>query len=236
MSKLSKPATFGLSRKMKVNFFDTSKVKALTDEATRKGIGGACAYVRQTAINSMRRDKTKKQAPSIAPTPPKFRAADQAVSLRNIQFYYDEPSKTGIVGPIKFNQMQQGNDGVIQRGVVPAVHEFGGNAGIKEKLIPFSLAIAYRKYGKAAGDAFKYTGTYMPMADAIRVYGKEATHRIDESAGGTWIRAGRVKRNQIIMRTRKAVYPKRPFMSRALSIAISKNKIAAAFVGRVGTI
>jgi hypothetical protein len=221
---------------MKVNFFDRQKVIALTDEVTRKGLSGSAAYVRRVAINSMRRDRTKAQNPAAPGRPPKFRADDESVSLRNIQFFYEESSKSAVVGPIKLNQHQYGDDGVLQIGTVPAVHEFGGTAGIRERLVPFTFAEAFRRYGAAVGKAFLATGHALPRPAAERVYGKQARYRIDESAGGTWVPVGRSgRRRTVIARTRTARYPARPFMWPALQKAIAKGKIPQAFIGRVGT-
>lgn len=233
MSSLSKPLTFGLDAKTKEFFFDRPRIKNMTDEATMKGLSKSGAYIRKVMIRIQRR-VGKKGKPSAPGEAPKFRNVNnEYVSLRNIRFIYSPENKSVVVGPVKLNQLQHagGVIGNFATGTVPAVHQFGGRVGIREQLMPFSLAIAYRNYGKAAGDLFKKAGYHLPLSSVQRIYGANAEHMVDMTAGGIWVRVGKSKRNRIITRARIANYPRRPFVTIALEK--SMPKIPQQFLGSV---
>jgi hypothetical protein len=186
----------------------------MCDETVLKAMSKALGWIRKTAARSMRSDKTKKQNAAKPGMPPKFRASDENVSLRNIQYHYEPSEKTGIVGPIKLNQMQQGNNGVMQRGVVPALHEFGGEVSLIEQL---RWVKAFGEMGRDSRGKFT-TRKEIKIQKWIPVYNRKKIPKY------------------VSTRIRKAVYPKRPFMAKALDKAIQKKIIPQAFAGKIGTV
>lgn len=124
--------TFGVTYKVKNAFFDRKAVAAEIGAKSAKALSKFGGYVRKTAQRSMRRRKK----PSEPGQPPSTHSRDAVASLRNILYALDRNSPLGrvVVGPVLLNQKQY-IGGVLTSGTVPQLHEFGGRAGIREKLV-----------------------------------------------------------------------------------------------------
>lgn len=93
---------------MKSNFFDRQRVIESIDEASRKSLSKAGAYIRQRARSSMRRRK-RSSNPGQAPTV-------REGSLKRLLFFaWDQGSRSEVVGPAGF-----------KNSMVPEVLEYGG--------------------------------------------------------------------------------------------------------------
>lgn len=113
---------------IKRTFFDRRAVRQAVGKATANFYGKAGAFIRTTARSSMRRRKT----PSMPGSPPSVHSRSKVATLRNIQFGYDFATDSLVIGPLKLNQYGIRN-GIKTTGTVPALHEYGGIAGILEK-------------------------------------------------------------------------------------------------------
>lgn len=113
-----KPA-FDLRWSMKDYFFDRPEVQRRVDDATRKELSKAGAFIRQRAKHSLRRRKRTSEPGET----PSIHIRDPVATLRNIWFVYDPDAKSVIVGPI-------GLDGSSQP--VPSLMEFGGTSRVFE--------------------------------------------------------------------------------------------------------
>lgn len=120
----------GVTYQLKDFFFDRMKVQAQLDKQRLKFLNRAGGFVRKVARNSMRRRKK----PSPPGTPPSAHSTDKVATLKNILYGYDPQRESVIVGPVKLNQKMYFN-GRLQAGSVPALHEHGGRAGVREKLV-----------------------------------------------------------------------------------------------------
>ena len=112
---------------MKKAFFDRQKVMDAIDRATRKALSKSLAYVRTTARTTVLRRRKKSSA---AGNPPSVHSRDTVATLRNILFSYDERTKSGIVGPVKLNQVNMTSTGSL---TVPQILEAGATVGIREE-------------------------------------------------------------------------------------------------------
>lgn len=110
-----------ITMRVKSMFFDRANVQGMMDEATLKALSKAGAYIRRSARSSLRRRK-KTSAPG---SPPSVHSDDPVVTLKNILFYYDQPTKSVVIGPLALNS-------AIARqrssSTVPQLQEFGGTA------------------------------------------------------------------------------------------------------------
>lgn len=112
---------------MKKAFFDRQKIIDSVDRATRKAMSKSLAFVRQTARRDVLRRRKKTSQPGRAPS---VHAPGGYATLRNILFAYDERTKSGIVGPVKLNQVNMTGMGSQ---TVPQILEFGGTVNIREE-------------------------------------------------------------------------------------------------------
>lgn len=132
---------FGVDMRVKNLFFDRPEVQRRVDQKNRRALSKAGAFVRRTA-RSLIGSPAKKAAPRAAGLPVRARSKNRTVSLRNILFAFDGKDSV-VVGPVKLSQKSYLN-GVLMSGTVPQLHEFGGTAGIREKLVGGE----WRPYGR----------------------------------------------------------------------------------------
>jgi len=105
-------SAFELAR---ATFFDAEKVLRAMDNATRKSLSKAGAYVRQRARSSIR---TRKQT-SAPGQPP----SDHGGALKRLLFFaYDQPSRSVVIGPTLF----EGSARAGQSVPAPKALEIGG--------------------------------------------------------------------------------------------------------------
>lgn len=109
-------------------FFDTPAVERRLDRANRSSLSKAGAFVRRAAISRLRRRK-RASRPGESPS---VHSTDPVANLRFILFGFDGRDSV-IIGPVGLNQKQYLN-GRLSGGTVPNLMEFGGRAGIREKL------------------------------------------------------------------------------------------------------
>lgn len=96
--------------RMKLDFFDTEKVRRMVDAGTRRALSKAGAFIRTRARSSIRRRKDVSR-PGQPPS-------SHEGSLRKLLFFaYDARTKSVVVGPVPF-----------KRGEAPALLERGGMA------------------------------------------------------------------------------------------------------------
>jgi hypothetical protein len=188
----------GVRANLKDMFFDRTKVEKLVGERGAKFLNRVGGFIRTVARRSMRSGGKKRKA-SMPGDPPRYQTKDKVATLRNIQYGYEPARQSVVVGPVKLNQKQYLN-GRLSSGTVPALHEFGGTAGMLEKEI---TAIIGR--GAAGRDE---RGRYTQGA---AIWGKK------------WVPVGRRRpKPGQRTRTRVAKYPARPFMAPALVEAQKK--------------
>jgi hypothetical protein len=120
---------FTVSMKIVDAFFDRPAVLDRMDRATARSLAKAGAFVRRRAISRLRRRK-RYSRPGESPS---IRSTDRVANLRNILFGFDGRYSV-LVGPVGLNQRQY-VAGRITAGTVPATLEFGGQVGIREKLV-----------------------------------------------------------------------------------------------------
>ncbi len=118
-----------VSMKIVDAFFDRPAVLNRMDRATARSLAKAGAFVRRRAISRLRRRK-RYSRPGESPS---IHSTDRVANLRNILFGFDG-RYTVVVGPVGLNQKQY-VAGRITAGTVPATLEFGGQVGIREKLV-----------------------------------------------------------------------------------------------------
>ena len=95
---------------MKMLFFDAPRVQRAMDQATRKSLSRAGAFIRQRAKTSIR----KRKGISRPGSPPHSHAGH----LRRLIFFaYDPGSESVVIGPVRF-----------KAGEAPNLLEFGGRA------------------------------------------------------------------------------------------------------------
>ncbi len=104
--------------KLKILFFDTAKVIAATDRATRKVLSRFGAFVRRTAKGSIR--KRKKSAP-----PGKPPSSHTGLLKKFIFFGYEPKRRSVVIGSVRLTKNNRGD--------APSVLEYGGRTTIREK-------------------------------------------------------------------------------------------------------
>ena len=114
--------SFGVTYKVKSNFFDRKLVQQELGKKNAAALSKFGAFVRKRARSSMRRRK-KASAPG---SPPSAHSTDAVATLKNILFAYDRKNQSVVIGPVKLNGAQ---------GSVPALHEFGGQKSVREMLV-----------------------------------------------------------------------------------------------------
>jgi hypothetical protein len=112
---------------MKKAFFDRQRIIDAVDRATRKALSKSLAFVRQTARTTVLRRRKRSSSPGQAPS---VHSRDPIASLRNILFFYDERTKSGVVGPVKLN----GRDYSGMSNTVPAMLESGGTVTTRKDI------------------------------------------------------------------------------------------------------
>jgi hypothetical protein len=112
-------------------FFNAPMMEKAVNKARMKMLRDAGAFVQRRARSSMRRLTGKKNwGKTSASGKPPYAHSPAKLSLKTIWFKYDATRDSMIVGPIKFNQVE---DTIKARTTVPALHEFGQTAIILEK-------------------------------------------------------------------------------------------------------
>lgn len=127
-------SAFGVSYKVKDYFFDRPAVKAMVKGTTDAALSRAGSFVRRTARTLIGRPTRPKTPPRPPGQPVRARSASNVATIRNILFAYDPVKHSVVVGPVRLNQKQYVGGRLIA-GTVPALHEFGGRVGIREKLV-----------------------------------------------------------------------------------------------------
>lgn len=212
----------GVTLQLKDFFFDRLHIKQFVQDRGLEFLGHAGAYIRKTAIRSMRRAPLKGK-PSKPGTPPRFRAGTEDVSLRKILYGLDPARGSVVVGPLKFNQKQDLDGVKLVSGTVPSLHERGGRAGIREKFKPFDRKAAERAFGAAAAAQYAREFGFVAEPTWKRIYGAvDFSYRVDRNLGGIWVPVGRRRRDRLLLRTRIASYPARPYMASAAEKAQKK--------------
>ena len=110
-------------------FFDNPAVLRRLDVANRRALSKAGSFVRRAAISRLRRRKRY----SLPGESPSVHSTDPIANLRFILFGFDGRDSV-IIGPVGLNQKQY-RSGRLSGGTVPNLLEFGGTAGIREKLV-----------------------------------------------------------------------------------------------------
>jgi hypothetical protein len=108
-------------------FVDSQKVINAVDRATRRALTKSLAFVRTRARTSVLRRRRESSSPG---NPPSIHSSDSVATLRNILFAYDERTKSGVVGPVKLNQVNLTSTGSL---TVPQILEGGASVGIREE-------------------------------------------------------------------------------------------------------
>jgi hypothetical protein len=121
--------SFTVSLKIVDAFFDRPAVLNRMERATARSLAKAGAFVRRRAISRLRRRK-RYSRPGESPS---IHSTDRLATLKRILFGFDG-RYTVVVGPVGLNQKQY-VAGRITAGTVPATLEFGGQVGIREKLV-----------------------------------------------------------------------------------------------------
>ena len=179
--------------KMKSMFFDRAAVRKLIGAKNAKALSKAGAFVRTRARSSLRRRKK----PSRAGSPPSVHSSDTVATLKNILFAYDPGREAVIVGPVGFNQ---GDDGGV-----PRLMEHGGSA---RRLVAPASAFAPSKIVSAA-TSLGMTPPMSKRGKPKRITRKDAARYINRLHYGVKKRVA-------------ASYPKRPFMGPALEAEAPK--------------
>jgi hypothetical protein len=107
-------------------FFDRQIVIDAVGRAGAKNLSKAGSFIRRSARSSLRRRK-KASPPG---EPPSVHSQDRVATLKNIWFVFDPRQRSVVVGPLKLNGSKlEGSD----RATVPALHERGGVAVVKDR-------------------------------------------------------------------------------------------------------
>lgn len=177
-------------------FFDRSAVIKSMSKPRRKILSKAGAFVRTAARSSLRRRK----GPSSPGSPPSVHApSGERASLKTILFAYDVQNDSVVVGPVKLNQVNFKTDG--GRISIPALHEFGGELGIREWKF---TALDERTYDMVR--------EYPSMMKFVDVWSRRDLRWRMTSRKRPWS----LMNLGVQTRMRKAKYPARPFMRPAL--------------------
>lgn len=177
-------------------FFDRPRIVAALSKPKRKALSKAGAFVRTAARSALRRRK----GPSSPGSPPSVHApSGERASLKTILFAYDVQNDSVVVGPVKLNQVNFKTDG--GRVSVPALHEFGGELGIREWKF---TALDERTYDMVR--------EYPSMMKFVDVWSRRDLRWRMTSRKRPWS----LMNLGVQTRMRKAKYPARPFMRPAL--------------------
>jgi hypothetical protein len=121
------------SIKLKRFFFDRPEVRARLGERKAKALGyfGGDVQRKSRALIGKRAKRSKPRPPG---KPPKSHVDDGSshANLRKILFHLDPRGDAVIIGPVGINGKYSRG---ISVGTVPALHEFGGTAIIREKRV-----------------------------------------------------------------------------------------------------
>lgn len=107
-------------------FFDRQIVIDAVGKANAKNLSKAGSFIRRAARSSLRRRK-KISPPGEAPS---VHTQDRVATLKNIWFVFDPVQRSVVVGPIKLNGSRPVGS---NRPTVPALHELGGTAVVKQR-------------------------------------------------------------------------------------------------------
>lgn len=110
-------------------FFDREEVARRVAPAARRVLSKFGAFVRRRARSSIR---FRKKGFSQAGSPPFSHTRDPFATIRNILFALDATRNSVVIGPVRLNGRQYLN-GILSRGTIPEVLEYGGFEGIREK-------------------------------------------------------------------------------------------------------
>lgn len=124
-----------VSYKVKDLFFDRVAVQRQVGKQQRGFLNRLGGFIRTTARRSQRK-ATKKRTVSSPGNPPLRHSDDPVMTLRNILYAYNPENQSVIVGPVGLNmQTARRQQTMLMSGAVPALHELGGTAGIREKKV-----------------------------------------------------------------------------------------------------
>lgn len=146
--------SLGVSYSIKEQFFDREAVQRELKARGMQGLGRIGWFIRQQARKSQkqfgearkppknltgkvaaRRAREARNRPASAPgKPPHAHSGNPIATLRNILYGFDRFAGSVLVGPVALNKKQYLN-GKLSAGTIPALHEFGGTAGIREKQV-----------------------------------------------------------------------------------------------------
>ena len=115
--------TFRITFQKKDFFFDRKVVQQSIDRQKLRSISLSLAFVRTRARSLLRRRKRVSQPGS----PPSVHSS--GLGLKTILFAYDIRTESGIVGPVKLNQV---NTTDLGSKTVPSILEFGSQVRIHE--------------------------------------------------------------------------------------------------------
>lgn len=115
--------TFKLTFDMKDFFFDRKVVQRSINKQKLRSISRSLSFVRTRARSLLRRRKRVSQPGS----PPSVHSSN--LGLKTILFAYDIRTESGIVGPVKLNQI---NTTDLGSKTVPNILEFGSQVRIHE--------------------------------------------------------------------------------------------------------
>ncbi len=186
-------------------FFDSSKVKAAVDKATRANLSKGGAFIRRRARQSMRsttsqeqqqkdiaegkRKRLRKTKASPQGTPP--RAVRPGQKIKKFLFFkWDPGTRSVVIGP---ERLARGSNPRA-----PRLHEKGGRARRRNPL---------RRIRKLGGGG------------EIRVANNQATYTLMRTQAQV-DRANRINEDLFGPMTLNAMYPERPFMGPALQKVI----------------
>ncbi len=116
---------FNVTYSVKDFFLDRSQIQKRIGIAQARALGRQGSYVRTRA----RTDVLKRRKSISAPGQPPNTHSPGSRSLKSILYFYDPRSQSVVIGPVKFNQVNQSTRGRIS---IPQLHEFGGTVGIRE--------------------------------------------------------------------------------------------------------
>lgn len=135
--KMTKGADGSLTFTVKFDGFtpsDINRIIVQADKANEKNLKKAGAFIRTSAIRSMRRRK-KKSAPG---TPPNVHSKHPYANLRNVLFNLEGKGSL-VVGPALFKQPKN------QDRLATNIHEFGGSVSLRKRtVVPTLRKRAYK--------------------------------------------------------------------------------------------
>ena len=173
-------------------FFDVPKIVAAMDEAKHKNLSKQLAFIRLTAKQSLKRKK-KSSAPGRTPN---VHSNSKFANLKNILFFYDRNTDSGIVGPVGFGNIKP---------AVPHLMEKGGSWHGRSQLVQVSNAEAKR-------------GT--------SVNGKKLRLEYDYKTHTRIAKQQNRKPKYFALVTGKRQYAPRPFMEPALDKELAEGRVS----------